>query len=66
MEESLGQRLVAEDASSRVKALPPEARRTLANSLVPLLRAGDTDTRLNAVDAATKLGLGGEELRRSH
>jgi hypothetical protein len=68
-EESLAQRLVAKDASSRVKALteakalPPEARRTLAGSLVPLLRTGDTDTCLNAVDAATKLGLGGEELR---
>jgi len=68
-EESLAQRLVAKDASSRVKALtkakalPPEARPALAGSLVPLLRAGDTDTRLNAVDAATKLGLGGEELR---
>jgi hypothetical protein len=69
VEESLGQRLVARDASSRfealpaAKALPPEARRTLASSLVPLLRTGDTDTRLDAVDAATKLGLGGEELR---
>ena len=68
-EESLAQRLVAKDASSRVKAvteakaLPPEARRTLTGSLVPLLRAGDADTRLNAVDAATKVGLSGEELR---